>query len=394
MSTLTIYCGGTRQERSAHHTLLANLDQTGAQRCTLNIELLQFLLARNEGIELSHHYTNPEEMALSQTSDGDSDSDDGFVAIASRMPAAPPMPAASAVLPAIAGLQYNLFLDGVGSRLPQPGLYNCWTPGKFDPRDVTQQARKPKFSLFSAAIFGTGWDANVIYAINIIKAFYRPETGRALPSKINIVGWSRGGITSVMLANALAQDPHLRTIEVNIFAIDPVNGPFGFVPPHYTLPPNVKNFKAIIVRYSDKPSFSPLHRSKLNIIAPDVTNVEYQLMHGIHGTPMYSLLIIKPGTTGTIIIRDPASALCMSMVYEFLTTNGTRFEERHTEHILLDNSEKLAYYSEILRKERRECFYSKQGRWGMRRSLKDYVTAANREYVNEEHFQIATKMGL
>jgi hypothetical protein len=378
MSILTIYCGGTRQERSAHSTLLANLQQQPEQRDTINIELPQFLLARNEGSELSQYYTSPQGMDLAHIYDPDDD----FVSV--RNPA-PDMPTT------IEELQHNLFLDGVGSRLPQPGLYNHWSPGQFDPRDVSKQARTPKFSLLSAAIFGTGWDENVIYAINIINAFYKPETGRSLPLKINIVGWSRGGITSVMLANAFAIDPRLKDIEVNIFAIDPVNGPFYFNPHHYTLPPNVRNFKAIIVRYSDKPAFSPLHRSKLRIMNPRVTRVEYQLMHGVHGTPIFSTLIHKPDRSGTFIIQDPAAALCMSMVYEFLTINGTRFEERRNEQMILNDHEKLAYYSEVLRKEGHNHFYSRQGYLPLRRSIAEYQTVTNWLYVNQEHYQIAKK---
>jgi len=54
----------------------------------------------------------------------------------------------------------------------------------------------------------------------IIKIFREP----CLPTQVNLVGWSRGGISCHMLANAMAEDPLLRDIPVNIFAIDPVPG--------------------------------------------------------------------------------------------------------------------------------------------------------------------------
>ncbi|MUT50972.1 MULTISPECIES: hypothetical protein [Pseudomonas] len=54
----------------------------------------------------------------------------------------------------------------------------------------------------------------------IISMFRKPR----LPTQVNLVGWSRGGISCHMLANAMAQDPVLRDIPVNIFAIDPVPG--------------------------------------------------------------------------------------------------------------------------------------------------------------------------
>lgn len=48
--------------------------------------------------------------------------------------------------------------------------------------------------------------------------------GGLIPSQVNIVGWSRGGISCHMLANAMADDPELSKVPVNIFAIDPVPG--------------------------------------------------------------------------------------------------------------------------------------------------------------------------
>lgn len=48
--------------------------------------------------------------------------------------------------------------------------------------------------------------------------------GGPIPTQVNIVGWSRGGISCHMLANAMADDPELSQVPVNIFAIDPVPG--------------------------------------------------------------------------------------------------------------------------------------------------------------------------
>jgi len=54
----------------------------------------------------------------------------------------------------------------------------------------------------------------------IISMFRKPR----IPTQVNLVGWSRGGISCHMLANAMAKDPVLRNVPVNIFAIDPVPG--------------------------------------------------------------------------------------------------------------------------------------------------------------------------
>ncbi|QPB79999.1 hypothetical protein EHE21_11635 [Proteus sp. GOKU] len=63
-----------------------------------------------------------------------------------------------------------------------------------------------------------------------------------IPTQVNLVGWSRGGITCHMLANAMLADSQLKDIPVNIFAIDPVPGPLNFQPEKVTLGKNVKEY--------------------------------------------------------------------------------------------------------------------------------------------------------
>ncbi|MFF7060922.1 hypothetical protein [Pseudomonas sp. NPDC008258] len=72
----------------------------------------------------------------------------------------------------------------------------------------------------------------------IISMFRKPR----LPTQVNLVGWSRGGISCHMLANAMAQDPVLRDIPVNIFAIDPVPGVGNVQTERVTLAGNVKEY--------------------------------------------------------------------------------------------------------------------------------------------------------
>lgn len=72
----------------------------------------------------------------------------------------------------------------------------------------------------------------------IISMFRKPR----LPLQVNLVGWSRGGISCHMLANAMAQDPVLRNIPVNIFAIDPVPGIGNVQAERTTLAANVREY--------------------------------------------------------------------------------------------------------------------------------------------------------
>ena len=72
----------------------------------------------------------------------------------------------------------------------------------------------------------------------IINLFRKPR----LPTQVNLVGWSRGGISCHMLANAMAQNPVLRDIPVNIFAIDPVPGIGNLQSQRVTLAGNVREY--------------------------------------------------------------------------------------------------------------------------------------------------------
>jgi hypothetical protein len=72
--------------------------------------------------------------------------------------------------------------------------------------------------------------------------------GGIIPTQINLVGWSRGGVSCHMLANALLADPVLRKIPVNIFVVDPVPGPLNTQLEKISLSSNVKQYVAFYAR--------------------------------------------------------------------------------------------------------------------------------------------------
>lgn len=78
----------------------------------------------------------------------------------------------------------------------------------------------------------------------IIKQFRKP----VIPTSVNLVGWSRGGISCHMLANAMAQDPELQHVPVNIFAIDPVPGIANVQLERLQLGANVKTYVGFYAR--------------------------------------------------------------------------------------------------------------------------------------------------
>ncbi|MBC3413026.1 hypothetical protein HU720_17180 [Pseudomonas sp. SWRI51] len=156
------------------------------------------------------------------------------------------------------------------------------------------------YEVFGTA-FGSGWDENVQHALNVIKGhsdwrgdlsaegeFERIEGEPAgvdgqrarnswmwqrfdhsnrkitlqeleeqlikeyrkplIPDTVNLVGWSRGAICCHMLANAMAKDPLLSAVKVNIFAVDPVPGPFNLSPERYKLQSNVAEYVGFYAR--------------------------------------------------------------------------------------------------------------------------------------------------
>ncbi|KNH30310.1 hypothetical protein ACS77_00390 [Pseudomonas syringae] len=162
----------------------------------------------------------------------------------------------------------------------------------------------------SGTLFGNGWEQNVQHAINIIKGqcdwqreqlteeeynrlkaagipiedvkvegswFWRKYnygdrsvTQQALqeqiiktfrkdgviPTQVNLVGWSRGGISCHMLANAMFKDSELKDIPVNIFAIDPVPGIGNFQDDKVKLGANVKEYVGFYARDERSKGFS------------------------------------------------------------------------------------------------------------------------------------------
>lgn len=150
-------------------------------------------------------------------------------------------------------------------------------------------------------LLGRGWEENVAHALQVIKgkslwqrgkrteADYQrlkdagipiPEAGRTgkwfrdrydygdrgvtpqalqeriiqqyraspIPTQVNLVGWSRGGISCHMLANAMAQDPELRHVPVHILALDPVPGILNIQAERVRLAGNVREYVGFYAR--------------------------------------------------------------------------------------------------------------------------------------------------
>ncbi|WP_239739671.1 hypothetical protein [Proteus penneri] len=175
-------------------------------------------------------------------------------------------------------------------------------PGSGNLQEDDLWVESPNYSDIKGSLFGSGWEENVNHALCLMKGHFdwqreklteqqynqlkkagipiedvkvtgsflwrkydygdRHVTQQQLqqqiirifrkdgiiPTQVNLVGWSRGGITCHMLANTMLADPQLKDIPVNIFAIDPVPGPLNFQPEKVSLGKNVKEYVGFYAR--------------------------------------------------------------------------------------------------------------------------------------------------
>lgn len=129
----------------------------------------------------------------------------------------------------------------------------------------------------------------------IIKTFRKEGV---IPTQINLVGWSRGGISCHMLANALYDDVQLRDIPVNIFAIDPVPGISNFQADKVKLNKNVKEYVAFYARDERSKGFC--------CVIPEtsaLTKTHIYPMPGRHGTLVGNAS--ADGVSGPKVLAEP-----------------------------------------------------------------------------------------
>lgn len=92
------------------------------------------------------------------------------------------------------------------------------------------------------------------------KEIIRRRRPRRIPDQVNLIGWSRGAVTCIMIANAMAEDDQLRHVKVRIFAVDPVPG--GVNQQVYSsmtrLPGSVKEYFGVYARDEVSRGFSPV----------------------------------------------------------------------------------------------------------------------------------------
>lgn len=300
-----------------------------------------------------------------------------------------------------------LICDGPGSgnseENPLPGTFNVYTGA---PKGSTGWklglSRKPKHEKFTQEFYGEtpkrsnlgGNLAGHGWSDNVTKIVYTLSALKALPTTINMAGWSRGAVTCIMAANKIYE--LFPQIEVNIFAIDPVPG-FGnnefskFFDKRRSLPPSVRNFVALLALHEKRRFFDPVDASKIRINPrSEGINVLFLPMPGKHSAQ--SVMQDKDDESSRLNL---AWKITYHLGYKFLKQHGTHFNmgydsSRPANAILDMYSEMLLNWDEIKSalksqglKDRAMGGFHKRS-FSSAKELQRYTMHSN-YFVNEHH---------
>ncbi len=205
---------------------------------------------------------------------------------------------------------------------------------------------------------GYGWDDNIAEAIALL--FQKGVNEEVQPSgdtsrpvstihRINMIGWSRGAVTCLRIANRL--DEMGLPLEINIFAVDPVAGGDAGTRLEDTriIPPNVRNYLATLAMDEQRKGFAPQDLSRITVREAGKSNVVFLPFPGKHNT---QVRLDNPGI-------NEAARVVWHLAYRFLTNFGTPLDVGFTE--LLRPARALDEYARMLLKRGRYHELRNQG---------------------------------
>lgn len=276
------------------------------------------------------------------------------------------------------GSEYEswLMLDGVGSRNRSGQM-----AGQFDWASRERlKKRGRKFSEWLeslsvvSAVTGHGVSDNVRHAI-VALANLEP-----MPTCINLIGWSRGAVTALIIANKVAEIfPDIK--DINIFAIDPVAGRDAGIDPdkpeNRTIPAAVKNYLAFLAMGENRRTFKPQDATRVIVQSP-ASNVVFLPIDGIHGSPA-----LHDKATKEI------SQIAWSTAYLFLTHLGTPIQKTPPFFVRSDSGLLEAYSNMKLKDEVYKSIKQKgmiQFIIGRGFSSRDFAKNLDEYVINPEYF--------
>jgi len=260
------------------------------------------------------------------------------------------------------GKEYEdyLILDGVGGvplttgdQNPMAGSFN-WAdrskaPMGFTPKEMGGSGSNLLKRMFVGGsgfvsqgitnAAGWGVESNARHAIVTIANLPQP------PNIVNLIGWSRGAVTAMMIGCMLF-DPTtteglFRGIEVNIFAIDPCAGRDQGLgqdsESRRSITENVKNFLGVLATGENRKAFQPQDLSRVHVHSPN-SNVMFLPFPGKHSSPAQN----------NDERARPMFEITWSLGVQFLTKFGTPCPSPGPGKLVLSQEEYLEKYSEIV----------------------------------------------
>mgnify|MGYP000968184772 CR=1 FL=1 len=237
-------------------------------------------------------------------------------------------------------------------------------------------------------IYGEGMDDNIRHAIATLSELW---DGDLSGKTINLIGWSRGAITCIRMANWI-KEFYGSGPSINIFAIDPVAGnDLGTKSEDtYIIPDIVKKFIGIIVQDDKRGGFLPQDINRLELQSQQT---EFVLLPfpGSHDTPCRA-------TKSTDYSEVPH--ITRYLAYHFLNKNGTTFKHADT-YAMFSSLQLSNMYANIKLKK---TGYAKLGKSGLMKAamggitqrkisseLDKYISHDTNFFVNEHHVECFKK---
>jgi hypothetical protein len=156
-------------------------------------------------------------------------------------------------------------------------------------------------------------------------------------SQINCIGWSRGGVTTHMFANACAEEPLLSGKEIRLIAVDPVPGGSEMASHRVSITnENIKEYVAFYARDERSRCFSPT----LPHIKAGACPAKIYFFPGNHSSLV--------GCSGGDNILYNSSVLVRHIAESHLQDWGTRFAKT----MQLSDHEVLRYYDHLVKHRR------------------------------------------
>jgi len=183
---------------------------------------------------------------------------------------------------------------------------------------------------------GWGWDDNIAEAIAVL--FDHLDTHGPI-TDLNLMGWSRGAVTCLRIANRLHEMAKSGSLPfaISIFAIDPVAGNDAgkLLDDACRVPSSVENYIATLAMDEQRGAFSPQDLSR--VTTREGMNVVFLPFPGKHNT---QVRIDGSGDTRGV------AEIVWSLAYKFLAACDTKFD-RLPPAAGLGSWEYLRKYSDI-----------------------------------------------